>query len=99
MIEFDHKRGDTLRIVWTITDDGAAADLTGCVATSQLRRGGELSGNFWIDSYDNVIQATIADTSAFEVGRHVTDLQIIAAAGFIVSSPTVAVNIIEDVTQ
>ena len=104
----DHKQGDTISWEVNYTDDlGGVVDLTNYSLKCQARRKDNRDIIlFSIESPDtiDVYDAThgnfriVTDTTTFEVGRYVVDIQY-KLGSLIKSSETFELNIYEDVTK
>ncbi len=106
------KRGDTLRLLFSIKDSaGAAYDLSDCTARLQLRdKGGEnVFVNATSDPADGLTVDTVAGTIALAVafadtedlvpGTYYADLELTFNGTERRSSETFQVRITQDVTQ
>lgn len=101
-----HKRGDTWDFSGPLLDAaGEPWDLAGWSVASQLRSpAGELIQTFTcsvLDAPNGVIRldAAAADTSGWPIGRAVFDVQLTHLDGSVVSTATVGIEVIADVTQ
>lgn len=106
MIELEHKRGDTLLISWTINGAGVGTEAPFATFASQIRKGGSITATPSLSVSSSganavTVEALVlpATSAALSLGQHLTDLQMTTSAGVVISTPTVAVNIIEDITQ
>lgn len=105
MAQNEHKRGDTWNYIGYagIQDfDGKNIDLTGWLILAQARdQNGKLIAEFacaWIDPAQQTYNMR-AQTSAWPVASLWIDVQFTAPSGDVISSPTVQVSIVKDVTQ
>lgn len=101
-----HKRGDTWDFSGPLLDAaGEPWNLTGWAVASQLRTpAGALIQGFTctvLDAPNGVIrvQASATDTAAWPIGRALTDVQLTSPDGAVVSTTTVAFDVVTDVTQ
>jgi len=100
-----HKQGDTFDFSGVATDgDGDAFDFTGWAGLSQVRKtDGTLIEQLtftWLDASTGLLQVkSVDDTQAWPVGKSFFDIQFTTAAGEVISTPTVTVEIIKDVSQ
>ncbi|WP_293373639.1 hypothetical protein [Nevskia sp.] len=100
-----HKRGTTWDFSGPLLDAvGEPWDLTGWAVASKLRTpDGELIQAFIcsvLDAPNGVIRvlAAAADTADWPIGRALTDVQLTSLDGAVVATPTVAVEVVINVT-
>jgi hypothetical protein len=106
MSNIEHKRGDTFDFSGpiTVTQDGVPVpDLTGWQGFSQLRdTAGRLISDLsfqWLDASTSLCRLSDATTLSWPVGPAVIDIRLISPSGDVVSTATVNVSIIKQVTQ
>ena len=102
------KRNDSLRAVLSFTEDGAAANLSGCTARLQIRvkRVGTLLLDCSTTDYltiDGLAGTVTVDVPASEMdiqtGKHEADLELTYADGTVRSSDTFIVTVLQDITR
>ena len=103
MANITHKRGDTLEWVVTLTQDGAAVDITGWTITSQVRQDDTLIQSLTVTVVDAAngnfnLSATAAETAAWALGTHSVDIEFINLDSFVVSSQTFTLQLVKDIT-
>lgn len=101
-----HKRGDTFEYSGTLTKNGAPQDATGWVVAAQLRTKSvpRLVGTLtctWLDAVNGVlhVSAAAADTAAWPVGTLLLDFQYTLPDARVISTGTVEVEVLDEVTQ
>ena len=103
---YEHKRGDTfnfgLYVKATVNGD-LQTDLTGWTGKSQLR---EINGSkiadltfSWDDASIAAARLYATSTTGWAVGPAVLDVEMTTPAGEVVSSRTINIDILEDVTR
>jgi regulator of protease activity HflC (stomatin/prohibitin superfamily) len=105
MIRYDHKRGDTFDMQGAVTDNtGEPLDITGWLIRSQIRTvAGELVAELTITVSDPLTgryHLTAPDgTDLWPIGAHRQDIEYTDPAGRILSTETVTLRVVEDVTR
>ena len=96
------KRGDTFRLVCSVP---LAFGQSLTSVDAQIRRDNALTGSLLysvvaatLTEFKYDLSATAAQTAAWSLGRHVCDIQYTAGA-VVTSTPTFAINVVQDVTQ
>lgn len=100
----EHKKGDTFEVTCTYENDaGAPVSLDGITITSQLRTpAGALVADCTatVTSVPNgTFTLLVADTSSWPVAKLEFDVQYALTGGRIISSETVNVHVVKDVTR
>ena len=101
MIGLSHKRGDTFDLIVTVTEDGAAAEISGWAIRSQIRRGGVLAHEFTVSQIGGGqfrVFASAAEMAAVASNRYQMDIEFTDAAGHVFSTQTFDLRLVEDVT-
>lgn len=101
------KRGDTFEVdcVYEHPDTGLPADLDGITIASQLRmpKGNVLISDAVVTigspTTSGAFRVVVADTDEWPIGTLEFDIQFSLAGGSIISSETLLVHVIRDVTQ
>lgn len=99
------KRGDTFRFSATVTDTaGTAIDITGWTIRAQVRTDSMALIDEAVITVTNAAggeyQLTVADTTAWVPREtYAMDIQYIDSGGVKVSTETLYVSVLEDVTQ
>lgn len=103
---YEHKRGDTFNFglyVKATINDAVQVDLTGWTGKSQIRQanGSKIADlTFaWDDASVAAARLSATGTSAWPVGDALLDVEMTTPAGEIVSSDTIHIAILEDVTR
>lgn len=102
------KRGDTLLLTCTFLTGGTAVDLTGYTILSQARKcgNGGLLADLTIVILNQVtstgkftVGQTAAQTALWAPGSYLMDIQYTDPLGFVRSTETVELEIVEDITR
>ena len=102
------KRNDSLRAVLSFTEDGAAANLSGCTARLQIRvkKVGTLllvcstADYLTIDGLAGTVTVEVpASEMDIPTGKHEADLELTYADGTVRSSSTFIVIVLQDITR
>jgi hypothetical protein len=102
------KRGDSLRLEFSFTENGAPADLSLCTARFQIRK--KRSGTLLLDCSSNdyltingpsgkVFANIPASLMKLDTGKHEADVELTYADGTVVSSSTFTVDLVIDITR
>lgn len=101
-----HKKGDTFEYSGTLTNAGAPQDATGWVVAAQLRtktmpRLVSTLTCAWIDAAQGLlnVSAPAAETVTWPAGTLLLDFQYTLPDTRVVSTGTVEVEVIDEVTQ
>lgn len=102
-----HKAGDSFDYTGVIKVNAAAQDMTGWTIRAQIRMTNAVRTLMpgltavFIDPLNAVanLSATAEATSTWPIGKALLDIQLKDPTGFTVSSDTVTVTIVEDVTR
>ena len=101
----DHKRGDTFDFsgqAQILDASGNTVDLTGWSIASAIKTVGRTTvtnlNAVWLDDSAGLLRIYATDTSGWALGAAILDVQFTSPSGDIVSTKTVTINIIEDVT-
>lgn len=105
----DFKRGDTYQLTCTYKGDGStASSVTGYTITCQMRTASgalvaDMEATLLTQSGATLGQFTIdpvtADTTAWPVGSHEVDIQIVDGDGVIRSTVTFTQPVVKDITR
>ena len=101
---FDHKRGDNFFVSCVYKDgDGTRVSLDGITITSQVRTPSGVLVSDCVatvtDEDQGEYSLEVADTSLWPLGRLEWDIQYSLDGGRVISSETVCVNVLKDVTR
>lgn len=99
--DLEIKRGDTLDHFANyelVAEDGALLDPTDWAPASQILFADGSRATLTVDKIGDSILRIRSATLAWPVGRAYLDVQFTGPGGFIVSSPTLYVRVIEDIT-
>lgn len=104
MATINHKQGDTLDWVITLTEGGTAVDITSWTIRSQIRSGDTLLVTLTLTVVNAAIglfrlSATAEQTDALASGSHSCDIEFTDENSIVFSTETFGVNILEDVTH
>ena len=99
-----HKQGDTFDMTIVAQVEGVAKVMTGWSGISEVRTtGGVLIETLtvsWLDADEGLLRVySVDDTQAWPVGNAHWDIQFTTPAGEVISSPTVTLKILADVSQ
>ena len=101
-----HKRGDSwsyIGIADIRSPDGTLIDLPGWSIASEGRTGsGALVQTFsmdWIDPVAQTYSMQAMNTRDWKLGTLNLDIQFSSPSGFVISTPTAAIEIVNDVTK
>ena len=99
-----HKQGDTFDMSVVATVDDVARDMTSWSGISEIRTpAGVLIETLtftWLDAAAGLFRIySVDDTQAWPLGNAYWDIQFTTPTGQVISSPTVTVKVIADVSQ
>lgn len=98
------KRGDSFEVDCVYKDaDGTPLDLDGITITSQFRMKDVLISDAEITigspTTSGAFRVVVADTDEWPVGALAWDIEYLLAGGSIISTETVLINVLRDVTR
>lgn len=99
------KRGDTYELSGTLTDDqGSPINLTGWQIASQIRTQDGTLVAVLVPVVDNAAEGAYrltfpGDNSTWPVGFHHQDVEYTDSQGKRISTETITVNVVEDITR
>ena len=101
----EHKRGDTFDFsgqAQILDAEGASVDLTGWSIACGIKFAGQTKATSlnaaWLDDATGLLRIYATETDTWRVGLATLDVQFTSPASEVVSTKTVTINIIEDVT-
>jgi|JI10StandDraft_1071094.scaffolds.fasta_scaffold624456_2 hypothetical protein len=106
MAAIRHKRGDTFEYSGALTKNGLPQDATGWAVTAQLRTKtvprlvGALTCT-WLDAVNGIlnVSAAAADTATWPVGTLLLDFQYTLPDLRVISTATLDIEVLDEVTQ
>lgn len=104
MATINHKQGDTLDWVITLTDTGTAVDINTWSIRAQIRASDTLIATLTVTVVDAAnglfrLSATAAQTDSWAAGSHSCDVEFTDGSGNVFSTETFVVNILEDISH
>lgn len=104
MATINHKQGDTLDWVITLTDTGTAVDITTWSIRAQIRASDTLIATLTVTVVDAAsglfrLSATAAQTDSWAAGNHSCDIEFTDGSSNVFSTETFTVSILEDISH
>jgi len=104
MATITHKQGDTLDWVVTLTEGGAAVDITSWTIRAHIRNSDTLIDALTVTVIDAAngqirLSATPAETDLYSAGTHECDIEFTDASSNVFSTETFAVVVVEDISH
>jgi hypothetical protein len=104
MATINHKQGDTLDWVITLTEGGTAVDITSWTIRAQIRAGDTLIASLTVTVVDAAsglfrLSATAGQTDSWSAGSHSCDVEFTDDNSIVFSTETFTVSILEDISH
>ena len=104
MATINHKQGDTLDWVITLTEGGTAVDITSWTIRAQIRAGDTLIASLTVTVVNAAsglfrLSATAGQTDSWSAGSHSCDVEFTDDNSIVFSTETFTVSILEDISH
>lgn len=104
MATINHKQGDTLDWVLTLSEGGAPVDITSWTILAHIRANDTLIASLTVTTIDAAngqfrLSATAAATDTWTAGSHSCDIEFTDGSSNVFSTETFTVSILEDITH
>jgi hypothetical protein len=104
MATINHKQGDTLDWVITLTEGGTAVDITSWTIRAQIRAGDTLIASLTVTLVNAAsglfrLSATAGQTDSWSAGSHSCDVEFTDDNSIVFSTETFTVSILEDISH